>query len=441
MKLFLPCLAFILGVLCVYSRVEAALNASGDVPLNLFEVDGELKALPEVASNLNFEKSPFPTNLEEQLAIRDAHYWGRMYVEGWPAPIQYFRAHFGTPPPSGAFPLLFAHPPDLCDSEEDVNSMNVDNGTPIVVVQRGGCSFERKVTEARKRVPNLKAVLVVNDKDGLEHLASPQIHDIDLFVGLISEDEGRQLRHFHDLFRPSPSLKAALVPILCAQHPETKRSSCEPITEGDKQAMASLDVSGGYLDLEGGENVTFEFLQAHFGVAVPTLSQPMQLATAFPLDACEPLQQDAASLLGRLVMARRGGCPCVTKAQNVQAAGGLALIVGGHDMTLRRPGVEPRWQGLEINIPVMITTKAFFDKVQRGGSDLAISVRRSSSISSKDWDEVSDLHEGQGWPRSESFRQKKVEELKSRFEGSWEKLQSLEEGLSKVEGEKTRQEL
>jgi len=36
------------------------------------------------------------------MVSRDGRYWGRLYIEGWPSPIQYFKAHFGlSSPPIG----------------------------------------------------------------------------------------------------------------------------------------------------------------------------------------------------------------------------------------------------------------------------------------------------------------------------------------------------
>lgn len=65
-----------------------------DRPPNLFDVGGEeLKLLPEVLSNLNFETRDFKDDgtTAEQKELRDSRPWGRLYIDGWPAPIQYLR--------------------------------------------------------------------------------------------------------------------------------------------------------------------------------------------------------------------------------------------------------------------------------------------------------------------------------------------------------------
>lgn len=63
-------------------------------PPNLFDVGGgELKLLPEVLSSLSFEPRDFKDDgtTAEQKALRDSRPWGRLHVDGWPAPIQYLR--------------------------------------------------------------------------------------------------------------------------------------------------------------------------------------------------------------------------------------------------------------------------------------------------------------------------------------------------------------
>lgn len=88
-----------------------------DRPPNLFDVgDGELKLLPEVFSDLSFENRDFVDNgsAAEQKDLRDSRPWGRLYVDGWPASIQYLRSDFGGPATEGMRPLVLADPLDAC---------------------------------------------------------------------------------------------------------------------------------------------------------------------------------------------------------------------------------------------------------------------------------------------------------------------------------------
>lgn len=49
-----------------------------------------------------------------QTELRNSRFWGRMYLEGWPQPIQYFVSHFSGPPDMEPRPLILADPPMAC---------------------------------------------------------------------------------------------------------------------------------------------------------------------------------------------------------------------------------------------------------------------------------------------------------------------------------------
>jgi PA domain len=54
---------------------------------------------------------------------------------------------------------------------------------------------------------------------------------------------------------------------------------------------------------------------------------------AKPVDACAPLTNNVK---GKAVLVRRGGCPFVKKAEEIQAAGGRVMIVGNHHPFITR---------------------------------------------------------------------------------------------------------
>lgn len=102
-------------------------------PPNLFDVGGgELKLLPEVLSDLNFEARDFVDGgtPAEQKELRDSRPWGRLHVDGWPAPMQYLRSHFGGPPVEGMRSLVLASPLNACEPLRKVDS---GAGTPAVL--------------------------------------------------------------------------------------------------------------------------------------------------------------------------------------------------------------------------------------------------------------------------------------------------------------------
>ena len=56
-------------------------------------------------------------------------------------------------------------------------------------------------------------------------------------------------------------------------------------------------------------------------------------AVAKPVDACSPITNDVR---GKIVLVRRGGCPFVKKAEEIQAAGGRVMVVGNQQPFLVR---------------------------------------------------------------------------------------------------------
>lgn len=90
---------------------------------NLFDVGGELKLLPEVLSDLNFEPRDFVDGgtPAQQKDLRDSRPWGRLYVDGWPSPTQYMRSHFGGPAPNSMQRMVLADPLDACKPLQEKN--------------------------------------------------------------------------------------------------------------------------------------------------------------------------------------------------------------------------------------------------------------------------------------------------------------------------------
>ena len=128
-----------------------------------------------------------------------------------------------------------------------------------------------------------------------------------------------------------------------------------------------------------------------------------------------------------MVLVRRGGCAFVTKAEEVQSAGGAAVLVGSiHDYIVRMvgginhagryshaaQGVEPRWKGLNTAIPVaMVTRRAYSILVAESLTGSAVSFAESGAVSSAVWEALEKLFNGQGWPRSLTYAAKRHEEL------------------------------
>lgn len=185
--------------------------------------------LPEVMSNLQFEKRDFAPegDTAAEAALREASTWGRVYVDGWPTSIQYLRGHFGLSPPTGTHDIVLAEPLDACEPLANVEGR-------IVIAQRGVCTFGTKAN--RTAEAGAAALLVVNDADGLIHMPGPDAHDVKLSVNMIGKWEGNQL--MGSMRAAKTPLRASLVPINCNEHSETLQveSLCEA-TNADERKL------------------------------------------------------------------------------------------------------------------------------------------------------------------------------------------------------------
>ncbi|KAJ8613564.1 hypothetical protein CTAYLR_002214 [Chrysophaeum taylorii] len=348
---------------------------------NFFKVGDEVQMLPEVMSKLDFEPKdhapPGDVRAEETLCARS--HWGRLYVDGWPQPIQYLRAHFGEETPTThRLPIFLAEPSEACGYLHNAAEVGSRGAPAIVVAMRGTCTFgtkANKTSESLGSVSSGSALLLVNNEPGVMHAPGPDAHDVRISVAMIAQAEGEhvvaELRR-----RPQGAVNGTFVPVNCIEHSETRtatNSLCEVITTRDRDFVENELIDGGALRI-GDES--YEYLLAAFGTAVPAAgagSEPRAmdalLAMAEPQDACGPVQPTTAAAL----VVRRGGCGFLEKAQHAQAAGARAVVVANAGATdpLVRASCSPRWAGNNITIPVVHVGARVFDVVARARTLLA----------------------------------------------------------------------
>ena len=216
---------------------QTAANDEDKQP-SMFKVGDEWLALPEVFSNLDFTADSTPANdddIEGQLRLRSTRFWGRLYIDGWPQTIQYFRAHFGIEPPLGRKRFVFAEPRDACTDLENAHLLTKEH---VVLVNRGACTFGTKAKNVEKT--NAAAIIIVNNEPGIDHLPGPDAHDIQFSVSSIGQQEGQLLESIYD---DGPSdggfgrrLEGYIVPINCAK----SGAKCAPATVEERHAIANL---------------------------------------------------------------------------------------------------------------------------------------------------------------------------------------------------------
>jgi hypothetical protein len=153
----------------------------------------------------------------------------------------------------------------------------------------------------------------------------------------------------------------------------------------------------------------------------------MTLAVARPAEACGPIENDVK---GKAVLVRRGGCPFVKKAEEVQAAGGRVMLLGNMHPHIVRMGVEPRWKGLNTVIPVVMVSKRSYGilvaESMASDGDFRVSFQDDDRVTGSLWEPLEKLSMGEGWPRSDAYVQKKYSELQEEHQGWPDRIASVE---------------
>jgi hypothetical protein len=207
---------------------------------SMFKAGDEWLALPEVFSNLDFAADSTPASEEDvdgQIKLRATRFWGRLYIDGWPQTIQFFRAHFGIEPPMGRKTFVFAEPRDACSELTNAEHLTSDH---VLLVHRGTCTFGTKATIAAQT--KASGIIIINNEPGLDHLPGPDAHDIQFSVSSIAQLEGLLLESIYD---EGPvdvktgfgrKLEGYVVPINC----ENSGARCVPATYQERREVASL---------------------------------------------------------------------------------------------------------------------------------------------------------------------------------------------------------
>ena len=205
---------------------------------SMFKAGDDWLALPEVFSNLDFNADSTPASeedIEGQLRLRATRFWGRLYIDGWPQTIQFFRAHFGIEPPLGRKTFVFAEPRDACS---DLTNADLITSDHIVFVHRGTCTYGTKAKIVSKT--GAGGIIIINNEPGIDHLPGPDAHDIQFSVSSIAQQEGVLLESVYDE-GPGENgfgrlLQGYVVPINC----ENSGARCVPATYEERKNVATL---------------------------------------------------------------------------------------------------------------------------------------------------------------------------------------------------------
>lgn len=231
-------------------------------------------------------------------------------------------------------------------------------------------------------------------------------------------------------------IEGYMVPINC----ENSGARCQAATYEERVNINQL-VEGGTIrvhpsanskDLSAAET-PIEYLLAHFGTKVQHSDVKIPLTISKPSEACSALESDVKGTTerfcklfffilkfslhlryytGKVVLVRRGTCPFIKKAENIQAAGAAGVIIGGLAPYIVRMGVEPRWKGLSSTIPItMVSKRAYTILLAEAALGGSVSFVEDYNVNATLWEQLEKHYNGEGWPRSSTYITKKYEEL------------------------------
>ena len=337
------------------SRLRSARNSKGK--------EDPILLLPDRYSVLHFDD----IHTEEHLTL-DSSWWGRLYIQGFPTPIQFFRAHFGSTPPSGEVKLVLASPLSMCDDITGLatldNTHQVDN-TTVIVAKRGGCTFGDKAIVAHEL--GAAAILFLNNEQGNFHVSAPIAHDLPISASMIGEDDGvqliRALQRVDEANDPGFSLNARYVAQICGDDRVVSNSTsyCHPVQPDDQKFVESLTYKG-KMSIEGS---VFEYIQGEFGSWIdPTKEWITVVPNIIGGDSqcCDASGFDGNILsANHAVLCQRGDCQFAQKAENVESTGAGMLIVSSHNATVYRMGVEPPSRGRQVSVATSMVPADAYD--------------------------------------------------------------------------------
>lgn len=398
---------------------EEAKNLGEKMPSFFKVAEDEVLMLPEVFSNLKAEDLQRDFAEENDTAgaerLRESRWWGRLYIDGWPQSVQYLRAHFGTAPPKGVRRFVVASPLDACDGLTNTEEMK----DAIVLTTRGNCTFGHKAKAIE--AAGGAAMVLVNNEPGNHHIPAPDAHDLPMSASMIQQQEGGLLIN---TIQRGQSLTGAMVPVHCIAKSEVNKESdlCQPSTPDDKKIVKAM-MEGGWFTTPSGDR--HEFLIANFGTRVP--STPVSVVAADPQLACGELRNGNA-IRGKAVVIPRGKCQFIEKAEYGKHADASMVIIANTETTISRLGVEPRWRGLDIDVPVVMVTDKGGEALLALGADETVTFSLSTSVSKATWEKIEGFRTGEAWSRKEEHAEQEKSILLDQSAGWPERQEAVEQG-------------
>ncbi|TYZ64404.1 hypothetical protein PybrP1_011862 [[Pythium] brassicae (nom. inval.)] len=388
-------------------------------------------------------------------------FWGRIYLRHGAVPIQYFRDSFG-----GAMlarEAEFRFPFDQVDNRSGCRALGSDehfNGSAVLVVTRGECSFEQKARVAE--AAGAGALVVVNDD---ESVTRPMAHiddgEIQIPSVMVRRTAGELLRA--TVLGATERVFGRLVPMQCSRGPS---SVCFPRTASERAYIVNALARSGVVMSTADGSVVGEFLASKFGGVMPQRAALPVSALLRAAAVCQSPGADADAMPrvdGKVALIAGGegtppGCSVADMVARAQSAGALAVLVAT-DSVSTRPSVAEDWHGYNVTIFSGVVTAATMQRIvalQEQSPALGLVHFALQNAIADAWEAIRELARKSAWPVRVDRKEKLVrrllgafalsagqkEALKSHFlavaggsEPKWERLVRDAEGVVGRQGE------
>ena len=362
-----------------------------EIQTELVVTNDEAPPAPLVSSSVQFPSDGRLRNIHERLLLprysvldfesKKESFWGRIYADGFPNPLQYFRANFGRENFRNGTMFVLAEPLTMCESGApvlhnadaiiDLYKQGEPNKQLAVVALRGECTFGEKTLTLEKALSthdlySANVIIVfVNDEEGstLFHPSAPEASDTSISATMISQDDGL---HLIRALESNGSVDGRFVPMVCG---DTKGSDyCGPLYTMDVTFVDSLNYNGKlYAD-----GLEADFVQGEFGAWLDRQGK-WNVMVPSDVNCCEDLTGTGTIPNTTAVVCLRGKCDFATKAENVEATGAEMLIVSSGNHSVSRMGCDPPSRGRKVNVSTIMVSSDPFEKLVSRSLDASLS--------------------------------------------------------------------
>lgn len=366
---------------------------------------------------------------QEESAVVEEPFWGRVYLRHGVTPIQYFRDSFGGKMVDQEVEFVFPELRDEnrfgCDSlgqeqESAMKAAATANRSMVLVVDRGECTFEVKSRHAE--AAGAAGLVVINtDESAFRPVATVDEGEITIPSVMVRKSAGDQLRSIAARER----VFGRLIPIVCTRK---AHYACSPRSESEKQYVSETTTRSGIIVSSDGESTTIgEFMAATYGSILPShpalpISQLLHSSVVCQNSDTEKMPRLDGKIA--LVAGGRGvdgDCSVLEIVSNAQLAGATAalVVVDNNKTVSMHPSVEENWHAYNITIfsgAISASTALQLVQFQERNpvANRRVHFELNNAIADA-WTQIHKLSVQSAWPRRKERKEKFLKRILTDF--------------------------